>query len=300
MLFSIGEILVDIFIKDGVETALPGGAPFNVSANIHHFNGNTYFYGAVGKDKYGDLLLNYIKDIKIPAKIDVLTSRHTSEAKVTLTNGERTFAFNRDQGADYILNLKIFDEIDRANIIHIGSLMLSYEEGKKYFYECATKAHALGAKISFDVNYRDDIFESPEEAFKTFKDAIKVADILKFTEEELLLLTNEKDIEVSIRKILADNQIAVVTLGKDGSIFVSRDKYIHVPSKPIKPIDTTGAGDAFYSYFLYSLDKGLDINNDEEIKSTLKIANAVGALATQKYGAIGVAPSEKEALEFLK
>ena len=65
------------------------------------------------------------------------------------------------------------------------------------------------------------------------------------------------------------------------------------------PVDTTGAGDAFYSYFLYSFDKGFDKEDDEDIENTLVRANIVGGFATQKKGAIGVVPSLEEIEEFL-
>lgn len=68
----------------------------------------------------------------------------------------------------------------------------------------------------------------------------------------------------------------------------------------LKPVDTTGAGDAFYSYFLYRLDLGLDINNDIDIKNTLLRANVVGGLTTQKKGAIDTAPKLEEVEQFIK
>ena len=179
--------------------------------------------------------------------------------------------------------------------------MLSYLEGEKFFFEAIkyikSHSHAL---ISFDVNYRDDIFESEQQAKNIFLKAIKEADILKFTEEELELLTGHKNVLDGLKSLLNDKQVAVVTLGKEGSIFYSKDKYLKVSSFPLKPVDTTGAGDGFYSYFLYALDKGLDITNDEEIKSTLLRANVVGGLTTQKKGAIDAVPSLEEIEQFLK
>ena len=67
----------------------------------------------------------------------------------------------------------------------------------------------------------------------------------------------------------------------------------------MKPVDTTGAGDAFYSYFLYELDIGLNINDDSKIKEALFKANIVGGLATQKQGASDVVPSLKQLRKFM-
>ena len=63
----------------------------------------------------------------------------------------------------------------------------------------------------------------------------------------------------------------------------------------IIPIDTTGAGDAFYSFALYQLSTNKDIlSDDKSIHHMLKLANAVGAIATTKKGAINVVPSLEE------
>ncbi len=303
MILSIGEILVDIFQEGDKKTVFPGGAPFNVASNIEHYGGKVSFYGAVGDDEYGHFLSDFAQK-KIPSSfIKIYKDHHTTEAIVTLDNGERSFKFNRDNGSDYLLDINDLStfNLNEFNIIHLGSLMLSYQEGKDFFYQTSKliheKSHSL---ISFDINYREDIFKDEAEAQDTFLKALKEADIVKFTLEELELLSKQKDVLKGLKSLLNDKQVAVVTLGKDGSIFYHKDKFIKVSSYPLKPFDTTGAGDAFYSYFLYYLDKGLDLNNDEEIKTALRRANIAGALATQKKGAIDIVPSNDEIDNFLK
>ena len=75
---------------------------------------------------------------------------------------------------------------------------------------------------------------------------------------------------------------------------------VHVDTYHVKPVDTTGAGDAFYSYFLSSLINHPDfINDDKLINHYLNRANAVGGLATLKKGAIGSAPTEEMIDEFI-
>ena len=303
MILSIGEILVDIFIEGDKKTVFPGGAPFNLASNIASFKGNVSFYGAVGNDDYGRFLFAFAKK-KIPsALIDVKKDRDTTQAIVSLDNGERSFKFKRDNGSDYLLDIHHLQQFDlnHLSIIHLGSLMLSFKEGRDFFYQVVKyikeKTNCL---ISFDVNYRDDIFNNEEEAKEIFKKAIKCADIVKFTEEELELLSEQKDLLKGLKTLLSDKQIAVITLGKDGSIFYSQDKYLKVPSYPLKPVDTTGAGDAFYSYFLYRFDQGFDIKDDSQIIDVLKRANVTGGLATQKKGAIDIVPTLEEIEQFLK
>ena len=300
MILSIGEILVDIFVNGDKKTVYPGGAPFNLACNIKKFNGDVSFYGAVGKDQYGEFLTKTIKEKLNHYVLDTLSEYETTEALVTIDNGERSFRFVRSNGADYHLDIKKLDDdfLKKVDIVHIGSLMLSTTEGREFYYSAVKELKRKNKRISFDVNYRDDIFSSELEAKEIFISALKEADIIKFTEEELELLSGQKDILVGLRTLLNDQQIAVVTLGSKGSIFYSKDKYVQVPTYPLKPVDTTGAGDAFYSYFLYALDNGLDLSSEEEIKRALTYANITGGLTTQKVGAIDSAPSIEEIERF--
>lgn len=303
MIHVVGEILVDIF-RDGLnEQVFPGGAPFNVASNIKHFGGKATFYGCVGKDEYGTFLKKFARKQKFDSLILKTSSRRTTtQAIVALKNGERSFKFVRENGADYVLSLKHLEKlnIQRGDIVHIGSLMFSYQRGRKFFYKAVEFAKAKGALVSFDVNYRDDIFESSETAKRIYKKAMKFADILKISDEELDILSNKKTLKGKVKSLTNDNQIVFVSRGQEGSILFYKNDSISVETKQIVPVDTTGAGDAFYSYCLYELDKNVSIIGDfDAIKEVLKKANAVGAIATQKKGAIGVVPTIAELDEYL-
>ena len=304
MLICIGELLVDIFDDGDQRTALPGGAPFNVACNALLYTSDVAFVGAVGQDEYGKMLTDFAKS-KPFKKLNIkqLSDRHTSEAIVTLKDGERSFRFNRDFGADYCLDVSDvdIDNIKNDDIVHIGSLMLSHKEGISFFKEVIKQIKAKSkAKISFDINYRSDIFKSVDEAKKTFIDALSLADIIKFSLEDIELLMNTSDVITALKRLLNKDQIAVVSLGEDGSLFYKNGHIVKEKTFPLKPVDTTGAGDAFYSYFLASLVNEPDfINDDERIKHYLLRANVTGGLTTLKKGAIGSAPTEKEIDNFL-
>lgn len=304
MLISIGEILVDIFDQGDKKDVFPGGAPFNVACNAHLYTNDVCFIGAIGDDEYGNFLENFAKtkDFRV-LFLKKIQDKHTTEAIVTLENGERSFRFNRENGADYCLDLDDinFDFIKENDIVHIGTLMLSEERGRNFYYDLIKKIRATTkAKISIDINYRDDIFNSSEEAKKIFLKALKEADILKFSEDEVTLLSGNKDVVKSLNSLLSPMQLAVITLGSKGSLYYKNGKAIKVDTYPITPVDTTGAGDAFYGYFLGALTRNFDYLKDEnKITKILTHANVAGALATQAKGAIGVAPTQKEIDSFL-
>ena len=305
MLICVGEILVDIFDDGKHQDILPGGAPFNVACNALLYTDKASFVGAVGPDENGEMLKNVVlqKGFTKP-NIKVVEDRYTSRAIVSLLNGERSFRFERALGADYSLDIKDIDisSIRDEDIVHIGSLMLSEANGREFFFELVKEIRKHSkAKISFDINYRDDIFSSPEEAKEIFLSALKEADILKFSEEEIALFSKENDMIKALDNLLNKNQIAVVTLGSSGSLYYHAGHTVYVKSFPVKLVDTTGAGDAFYSYFLASLVNNPDfVNDDEQVVYYLTRANVAGGLTTLKKGAIGSAPSEEEIDNFLE
>ena len=304
MLICIGEILVDIFDDGKHQDVLPGGAPFNVACNALLYTDKVSFVGAVGNDFNGKMLLDIVNNKSFTKPyIKILNYRYTTKAIVSLKDGERSFRFERDFGADYALNIDDVDisSIQEKDTVHIGSLMLSYKEGRDFYFNVIKKIKENSkARISFDINYRDDIFNSPLEAKEIFLKAIKEADILKFSEEEISLFSNQDDIESALKELLNDNQIAVISLGSKGSLYYHNGHMVKVDTYPVKPIDTTGAGDAFYSYFLASLVNHPEfINDDDKIRHYLTRANVVGALTTLKKGAIGAAPKEIEIDEFI-
>ena len=291
MILSVGEILADMVgeNKDGTLTfkAFVGGAPFNVAVNAKQAGVNVGFIGRIGKDVIG----RFCKAEAEKFGLDYLDlqedeNRNTTIAFVTLTDGERDFAFNRHDTADYNIN---FDSIEfsaykNLNIIHLGSLMLSEKVGEIFAEKVAKKAKELGVKLSFDLNFRTDIFGNFESAKATYKPYIESADILKFSDDELRLFTGIDNIESAVKSVARENQLITVTLGSRGSMYYYNGKSVTVSTEKIKPVDTTGAGDAFFGTFLANIE-GKDYT-EENIRSAMENANKAGARATQFLGAI--------------
>ena len=72
--------------------------------------------------------------------------------------------------------------------------------------------------------------------------------------------------------------IAVVKVGKDGSMVKSGDEYHFIDAKPANPIDATGAGDTYAAGFLYAHSLGMPLSVCGEIGSIIaaKVVEVVG------------------------
>lgn len=291
MILCIGEILADMVgaREDGTLTfkAFAGGAPFNVAVGAKRAGAAVGFVGRVGRDVIG----KFVREEAAKAGLDRLDlqldeKRNTTLAFVTLTDGERDFAFNRHDTADFNIELSEidFDEYEGLNILHLGSLMLSEDTGRALAAEVLKLARERGLKLSFDMNFRMDTYRDFEDARWAYKPFVDGADIIKFSDDELRLYTGIDDPIAAIESIYHEGQLFVLTMGGEGSLYYHNGEYATVPTERLKPVDTTGAGDAFFGTFLANIEG--KAWTGASIKAALAVANRAGALATQFLGAI--------------
>ncbi len=304
MIVGVGEILVDLIGRKNndilVYNRMAGGAVFNVCCGINKYGGNVSFIGNVGDDLSGKFLVEYAKDKKFNNLfIDIDKKHNTTLAFVENDEfGERSFSFQRKNAADYNISDINFDIIKKCNIVHLGSLMLSERIGREVADKVINIAKENNIKISFDVNFRSDIYDSIDEANEILIKYMKQCDIIKFSEDEILQITNSKDIKKGIEMICSNNQIVFVTLGKEGSALWFKGEMYYEKSISVNCIDTTGCGDAFFAGILYKLDL-LNEYKKQDLIDAMKFANISGALVATKLGAIDSLPTKEEILKYL-
>lgn len=292
MILSVGEILADMIgqKEDGVTTfkAFCGGAPFNLAVNAKQSGAKVGFVGRVGNDVIGRFVLCEAQKAHLDRlDIQIDAECNTTIAFVTLTDGERDFAFNRHDTADFNID---FDDIDfesyeNLEIVHLGSLMLSEQKGREFAEKIANKASELGAKLSFDMNFRKDIYKNFEDAKRAYAPFVECADIIKFSDDELTDYTGISDMDEAAKSVLKKDKLLLVTLGKSGNAYYYNGLKGIVPSiSGVKCVDTTGAGDAFFGAFLANI-KGKELT-EENIVYAMQQGNIKGAKTTEFYGAI--------------
>ena len=274
--------------KNGITTyeRKAGGAPFNVACGLKKFGREVKFVGSVGDDLVGQFLIKYAGDFGMDTTyIQKCPDRNTTLAFVELNEeGDRSFCFYRKNTADYFMP-KVSDElIGSADIVCIGSLMLADADCVEYALDIAERAHALGKTVAFDVNYRTDIYRDRESAVKTYKKLLSVADIVKFSEDEVETFTEDYVDQLT-------DKLVLITLGKEGSEWRYKGQRCSIPTITVKPIDTTGAGDAFFAGALSILDNNVGKPLTEQVLcEALRFGNIAGALNTTGRGAIDNLP----------
>ena len=292
MLVCIGEILADMIgeEKNGITTyeRKAGGAPFNVACALKKFGADVKFVGSVGDDLIGQFLIKYARDFGMDTTyLHQNAERNTTLAFVELNEqGERSFCFYRKNTADYCMPKVGNDLLGMADTVCIGSLMLANEGCVEYALDIIDRAHSLGKTVAFDVNYRTDIFRDKESAVKTYKRILAEADIVKLSEDEVETFTED------YVSTLTD-KLVLITLGKNGSEWRYKGKSNRIPTITVSPVDTTGAGDAFFAGALSVLDgSSIKSLSEEVLNKALRFGNVAGALNTLGRGAIDNLPDK--------
>lgn len=310
---ALGELLVD-FTMNGMSAqqnqlfeANPGGAPCNVLAMLQKLGRKTAFIGKVGNDSFGNMLKdtvnrlgintdNLLMDDKVPTTLAFV---HTA------SDGDRSFSFYRNPGADMMLRAEEVSTglIADSKIFHFGSLSMTdqaVEEATKTAVEAAKNA---GALISFDPNLRPPLWDSLDTAKEKIRYGLSQCDILKISDDEIAFLTGTDDIDKGIEQIRKQYDIRLVcaTMGKRGSKAYYRDIRTQCPTfLEVKTIETTGAGDTFMACVLDAVLKiGLDSFDEQSLHETLEFANAASSIITTKKGALKVMPEKSEVLSFI-
>ncbi len=309
----IGELLIDMYctdvdvaLKDGQNfKKMAGGAPANVAATVARLGGKAFFAGKVGSDSFGKFLIetlnHYEVDTSMVAKDETVP---TTIAFVSLTaDGERDFQFNR--GADK--NLQItdlpLDRILKSNIIHFGSATALLDGAlKETYFSLLAKARKENKFISFDPNFRQDLWKNNVEEFvQLSREAAAYANFVKVSHEELEIMTGKKDTSGGIAKLhQLGPAIIAVTMGKDGSIISTQENEALIPSKPVTSIDATGAGDAFIGAMLFQIARTLQtgnkpsVNDFSYLQEAVRFANRVGGTVCTKVGSLSALPTMEE------
>jgi len=302
---ALGEVLIDFTPLGCTENGNPiyeqnpGGAPANVLVALARLGARTEFIGKIGDDEFG----RSIREVLQRSGVGTSGLIVTEDAVTTLAfvhldeQGERTFSFCRKPGADILLQAEEVQEelIRSSKVFHCGSISMTEEPARTATLRALACAKENGVLVSIDPNLRKPLWRDLMQAREAIRTLLSYADVVKLSEEELAFLTGTDDLAAGSLMIYEDFQIPLifVTLGGRGCYYRAGQAAGHVSGYDATVVDTTGAGDAFTGAMLYQiLLKGRrpsDID-ETELRGMIAFANAAGAVAVAKRGAIPAMP----------
>jgi len=262
----------------------PGGKGANQAVAAARLGKEVYMIGRVGDDYIANLLIENLEENKVNTLHVFKTSGvHSGIALITVdSQGENTIVVA--PGADDHLLPKDIDKAEKS-FEKSKILLIQYEIPPETIQYAVKKAKECGLTVIVNPAF---VRKLPEEFYK-------YVDILTPNRIEALEITGEKNIVDAGRKLLKMGVgKVIITLGAEGSLLFREDGHIRIPTVKVKPVDTTGAGDAFNGALAVAILEG------KSIEEAVKFASVAAALKVTKRGAQKGLPYREELEEFLR
>ncbi|OAD46672.1 carbohydrate kinase [Polaribacter atrinae] len=290
-ILCVGEVLIDfIGHQSGVLInntrdyhRYLGGSPTNVAMNSARLGLKSVMISSVGDDGFGEYIFKRLAEEGVNTHhIKKIDKKPTSVIFVSKSEGTPDFIPFRE--ADYhITEEQISTEmLTKTNIYHTTCFALSREPAQTTILKKAEEAYNLGCKLSIDLNYAKKLWSSQEQALSVIKAYCKFNPLIKISEDDMLRLFEKELPHQEIFDFFHNLGVETVclTLGSNGvKLSQSGKEIIQLPAIKVERVmDTTGAGDAFWSGFLFAYIK------EKPIQDCLQVALKLAALKLQNVG----------------
>jgi fructokinase len=290
-IISIGEVLID-FIGHEVNTSINrtkdyhrflGGSPTNVAVNASRLGLKSVLVASCGQDGLGDYVVRKLKSNNvITSQIRKSESAPTSVIFVSKSTETPDFIPYRQADCDIYENQLPDEIIADAKIFHTTCFALSKNPARETILNRAKKAKELGLQLSIDINFSERIWPNREEAKEVLREYLQNDPLVKLSEDDCYRLFAEVKSEDYIFDYFHNLGATTICLtkGKNGVVVSDlKEGLLFQKAMQIDEIkDTTGAGDAFWTGFLYAQIEQKSLND------SITIAQKLAAIKLQNVG----------------
>jgi fructokinase len=309
MITVAGEALIDLVGEPGTQTyrAKPGGSPANVAIAIARLRHPVRMLARLSTDPFGRRLHDHLiaNDVDLSGSVDV--DEPTSLAIASLDrSGRASYSFYLNGTADWQWSRdELPAQLDGSTTaLHTGSLALALAPGAQALEDLMSAQRT--ATISIDLNLRPTILPDRERERARVERQLRVAHIVKASDEDLAWLYPGAPIdEIAAKWRAAGVSCVVVTLGAQGAYLLAPNGVAHrQTARPVEVIDTVGAGDAFTGGMLVALSAigALGDSASERLAAVtaqqwLGVLDHAGEVAAITCGRLGADPPTLDELD---
>lgn len=290
-ILCVGEVLID-FIGHQNDVLINntrdyhrylGGSPTNVAMNSARLGLKSKMVATVGDDGFGEYIFKRLEDVGVQAsEVKKISNKPTSV--IFVSRSKKTPDFIPFREADYSISEDQIptELLKETNIFHTTCFALSKNPAQSTILKKAEEAYKLGCQLSIDINYADEIWDNKDEALKVIIAYCKFNPLVKISEDDMLRFFGKELPHPEIFEFFHKEGVDKIclTLGSEGVKLSQKGKeIIQLPAIKVENVmDTTGAGDAFWSGFLFAYIK------EKPLKECLEVALQLASLKLQNVG----------------
>ena len=276
---GLGETLWDIYEQE----KFVGGSATNFSVHVAQSGQDAYLFSRVGDDKNGRELLQKLSDVNVNTSgVQHDIFKPTGSLHISLDEeGNPDYHCTKDVAFDYMRLDSIWEELaPQMDAVFFGMLAQRNDVSREAMNGFLKKA-TTALKVC-DLNIRQ--WNSNTE--RAVNDALVFADIVKLNQSECSILKRGLNVDTDdisfLRQLLEKHAIRMValTLGQHGCYLITAKEKEFDPGYSIKPMDLSGAGDAFAAGLV------LKVLQQAPLSDVADFANKLGAYVSTKIGAV--------------
>ena len=299
MILSCGEALIDMLPRTstlGEPCFAPyaGGAVMNTAIALGRLGAPSGFFSGLSTDMLGEILNETLQAAKVDTSFCARSGRPTTVAFVKLVNGQATYAFYDENTAGVTLSQDQLPTLPASvNTLFFGGISLVNDPAASTY--AALQARECDARVTMiDPNIRAGFIAGKERPYRTRIEAmIARADIVKLSDEDLIWLLGDGDIETLARKVIAQGaKVVFITEGAKGARAITARQNRFVAAQQVVVADTVGAGDTFNAGALAALHSAgaltkarLAAVTDAELDAALSLGTRAAAITCSRPGA---------------
>jgi sugar/nucleoside kinase (ribokinase family) len=286
-----GDLFIDLIMsgfdswpEPGTETFaaalhrdVGGGASIS-ACGLARLGSSTAVLGTLGQDD-GAWFVDRLKTFGVITSLLRFDPVEPTAVTVAVsTPDDRSFLTYR--GANRNFPATLADAVSSGTLADARHIHLTWAPGLDTAAELLSTIRAQGCSISLDVGWHEDWLADPRAVA-----LLTMLDIFFPNQVEARRMTGETGCERILRKLAsAGARRVALKLGPDGAGLLWDGDILHVKPYPVKPVDTTGAGDCFDAAFLHFWLHGAPP------LACLQAANFCGAASTEAYGGVNGFP----------
>ncbi len=268
-LLAIGDLCADLVLSgkdvtpefgqkeklvDGYILEMGGSTPI-LACQAAKLGLNTVLIGKVGRDAFGELIRDTLKEAGVNVRYITKTSGAETGLTVMLNTGSDRAMMTCLGLIDGVARADVPDHLLRSTRhFHIGSYFL-IKRVRPDWKEMVRVAKKSGATISLDPNW------DPEEKWDSgIREILPDIDIFLPNTNEALGVSGAKDLESAAKELRQYVPIVVVKMAEQGALAFAHGRKFQAPSLKVEVADTVGAGDSFDAGFLWGFLNGKPIS----------------------------------------
>ncbi|WP_372780224.1 adenosine kinase [Litorivivens sp.] len=232
-----------------------GGSACNSIIAASYFGASTFYSCKVADDALGEFYMNDLRAAGVDADYSQKSAEGVTGTCLVMITPDAERSMNTYLGISETLSTAELNEsaLADAEYLYMEGYLVTSQTGRAAAIRAREVAEQHGVKTALS-------FSDPG-MVEFFRDGLqemlgKGVDMVFCNEEEALGWAQTRSLDAAIAALKQIAKTFAITLGAKGALVFDGSELIEVGPRPVKAVDTNGAGDMFAGAFLYAITSG--------------------------------------------